>query len=76
MRGNNCWLCYYTVACIAGSVLVVYFCSRSDSIGRVVYALLLEQQERAEERRRALKVFVFRLPKFISRLLNKLKIEE
>ena len=54
MRGNNCRICHYTVSGIAGSVLVVYICGRSDSIGRVVYALLLEQLLRAVERRTGL----------------------
>lgn len=51
MRGNNSRVYYYPFSGFAGSILVVYICGRSDSIGRVVYALLLEQLRRAEERR-------------------------
>ena len=41
MRGNNSGLCYYSFSRFAGGILVVYFCSCPYSLGRVVYALLL-----------------------------------
>jgi len=51
MRGNNSGVYNNPVPSFARGVLVVYFCGRSDSIGRVVYALLLVQLSKAVERR-------------------------
>lgn len=74
LYSNNRRICDNSVPGIADGILVVHFCGCPDSVGCVVYALLLSRASGKENI--AVKVFVFRLPKFISGIAAKIKFRE
>ena len=70
---NNCGICYYPVAGIADSFLVVYICGASYYVGSMVYALLLIRDNSVGKERGDMRVFVFKFPRIISRLINRFR---
>lgn len=75
MRGDNSGIYYHSVSCLAGGILVVYFCGGINCAWCVVYALLLMWNGFGKGDK-SLRIFVFRLPKFIARVLAKFKVQE